>query len=805
MNNRTVFNIGLGLLGAIICVFVTLQLLPTADAQTSGGGTCSLASVNTGVDANLRGWMVIPSDTTLGGNPVSGCVGSTPSPAITLRNVNSGSSIILKCFEGSSGVAAPQESETVTIKGFPDNDNFGSTGATPIWTWNPGATCNSAPTFTAFCTSDGTSGGSARYGLVRIQVHAVRTTVVAYDVNSEQANPTPSGENDVGVYRCNPQPTVMQPTNQPSGATPWKGGQTYDARVTVNSAAYGSAPGNTGNLRVACNNKETSPASFQFSTSASVNNNLLEGSPDVWQTGCTLLHNATLTKTSSISLYSGTDFAIWDQASPPASVTFPSSKVATFTSHTLNRLLQTSGTCTHTLGGVSVVVINRGQTLTSNTCSWQTQADSTNVPNNQFGRAWYQRSANYRVTVDFPSLDGGWGASGDFSSAITATTSATTTTGLNYHKMMEEFSCSGRTDSCLQNWGNSTGLFDVTLTATFDGITIAKMSGGQNTSTFVISADTEFVHTRGLRDANGNAQSGVAVACQRTRSDSTLETAVSMGNTVASGNSPEVQFQVLTPQGQWSMTCTASFNGNSATYTIMFFHVPAFSGDTSTPIIWNVTVLSNSSAIVNISARPTVYDPASDGIICSFPDDVVHLDVRAFNVTTRLFSDVLVNHKPMVSHVPGTGCAFSYLFYAPQANLTRGADAFVSYNQSGRPLLNTEGYILTPLATNFTAAQTQLVIDMTTFFGTPMMTVFPLLILLLVALVGAGMNKRLPLFFMGFIDLFMVFMAASSVTSFSTLGFDFSQIAAALLLATTLITFIKAFMGTGTSSKQRVV
>ena len=684
------------LLLAIAAGAAILILLPAATAQTASSGTCSQAKTTIlGFASDYRAWTVLPNAESNPGSgpPVSCTFGSS---IATVYDVNAGASLVLKCDEQSIGATPPGAATSITVKGFPDNDNFNSPTSTAIWTWNVGTSCATHPTFTMWCTSDGTSTGALRYGIIRINVHPAKTTVPTYDVNSEDANGA------VGIVRCDPRPTSMQPANTPSGSNVWIGGNTYDATVTLNSAAYGASPGNTGNLRATCNNQESSPTSFQLGTSASTQNNALTGTPNAWQTGCTMKHNATLTKTSSISLYSGTDFARWDQSSPISGVTFPSNKVATYTSRTLTRTLTAGLSCTTGLDPV-----NRGNTETTSACGWQ-DANGVQVPNNHNAEGWYQRAGQWESWDDFPSANGTFGSSGSFSTSLAAKNAgcasqanapaaagacATATTGHAYHKLVQTCSASCTAgDANLENWGNTTGLFDVSSRWTFDGIHDSKTPGGANVSSFTGGTDTQYLQALGLRDANSALLSGKSVSCARTNPNSVMEPSTSMGSTDASGNSPEVNFDIKVPGGAWTVTCTSFEGGNTATYTITFNVVASFTGNIQSPVLFNVTYnatasIENGSARfdVNVTAGLREYDQLSDEIVNLTPDQPPRLTVLRYQAGVDEYSYLLVRKATMRQE--DAGRTYDYKFTVDLTALQRGMVAHATFNLSSAPFL----------------------------------------------------------------------------------------------------------------------
>lgn len=322
-----------------------------------------------------------------------------------------------------------------------------------------------------------------------------------------------------------------------------------------------------------------------------------------------------------------------------------------------------------------------------------TNARGEGEPSGAFFTVYYRRASQPdRDTTDFPQCNktsttaGVWGACDS-----TATSTAVATTGQTYVVEVSKWIDSGHTRLMVE--ANTTGLFDVSGTWSFDGINISKTSLGSNASSFTIGTDVEFTRAKGLHDANGNALSGKSVTCTRMRPDMTSETGTVMGATDASGNSPEQQFQVFAPQGLWTMDCTTSGGGNSASYHIAFFHVSAFTANSDMTLNWNVTVNQSGGYDVNLTVLIRTFDASVDGPVKSFADDVVKFTV--FNKTSSDQNDYLstIIFRAVGTQVNTLDSGYWTRFHANESDL-KPAFGYVTANITGRPFENGASFYL---------------------------------------------------------------------------------------------------------------
>lgn len=342
---------------------------------------------------------------------------------------------------------------------------------------------------------------------------------------------------------------------------------------------------------------------------------------------------------------------------------------------------------------VPVLFVQRGKVARCPTfASNVTNARGEGEPVGAFFTVYYRRATQPdRDTTDFPQCNktsvtaGVWGQCDSTASSV-----AVATTGQAYVVEVSKWTDSGHTRLLVE--ANTSGLFDVSGTWTFDGINISTSSLGTNKSSFTIGTDIEFARAKGLRDANGNALSGISVSCQRTKPDTTTETAVVMGVTSAAGDSPEQQFQVFAPQGLWQMTCSSSGSGNTATYHIGFFHVSAFTANTDMTLNWNVTQ-NGTLYDVNVTVLFRTYDPTFDAPIKSFPDDVIRVTV--FNRTSSTLSDYqsTIIYRKNATQLNPTDSAYYVNFQATALDLSP-AFAYATANITGRPFENGASYYL---------------------------------------------------------------------------------------------------------------
>lgn len=295
-------------------VLAGLALLVVAGAAAAGAVPASCASVT--LDAglgNTRTWYVGTGD-------VSGVfVCSTSSD--DLAEVDSGAGVLLVCRETTTGATPPEQAQVMTVRAYSDSDAFGSPSTAGLWTWqSPNCAAGASTTF--YCTSDGTSSGAPRYGLVRLVFRAQRTSLPTYDVNSDSTG-------NYGVIRCRPALSTLGDST-PAGSIapgPYQGGDTLRSTVAADAAPYSSASA-TARLDVACGASLQVVGSFVLTTSTSTLDKLISGDLATWPDDCTLQQKVVLTRKSAISGLSSLDYAAWDPSSGPAGVTYTGATAA---------------------------------------------------------------------------------------------------------------------------------------------------------------------------------------------------------------------------------------------------------------------------------------------------------------------------------------------------------------------------------------------------------------------------------------------------------------------------------------------
>lgn len=347
-------------------------------------------------------------------------------------------------------------------------------------------------------------------------------------------------------------------------------------------------------------------------------------------------------------------------------------------------------------GSISVVV-NRGEQTDCHTATVR-NARSQLDPG-AFLRTYYRRSAQPdRDTTDVPSCDstsGTGGSAGAWTCDSTVKTTATATTGLAYVVEVAKWFGSSRNTFVVS--ANTSGLYDVSSALTFDGINMTKCAASvptcDNVSAFTIGgSDNEYARAKGVRDQRGSFLSGLAISCQRTRPDSVTQPSVSMGNSDANGDSPVVQFTIEGPVGSWTMTCSTSANGNTASYSVMFFHTSAFTANIQVAVLWNVSKMRNGTYFANVSACYREFDQGTDSVIRIFPDSPPKLTVEQYDPATDLHDTLLVSRQIMTQEDTTSATCYRSNFY--DANLaTRDNFAYVAVNLTGSPFLGAEAFV----------------------------------------------------------------------------------------------------------------
>lgn len=619
-------------------------------------------------------------------------------PNVVLIERGTGDSITLQCQNrmiGTLGAAIP---DNIFIYAIPDNLDYPLNGAPTNHFWtstHTGTTCNNNLA-TFYCTHDGTNTGNPRFGLVRIVIRAVRTGIGSYDTNSDQTDSNGGYDKSSGVIRCDPKISTFTDAIA-GGASPttYVGGDTLRTTLTLTGPDY--KPANLGNIILPCNTGTANAGAASFTTATTTLNTIIQGTFQQFPDDCTIKQNLTLTRNSELTDINTQKYVRWNTTNAPADVTFPTVNGQTLLTAVrdakpLDRTLTASSCAIHLNAGAhpTITIVNRGEAL-ENHCTWK-NARNENTPTGRIARAYTIRSSQpWRDTTDFLSADASFGASSDLSYATTAKTTATTSTGLLYRQQIETFGDSTRADGVLFNVGNSTGLFDVKSAWSFAGINMTKLPGEANVSLFTISLDQEFATARILTNARGEILTGKSVTCFRTKPNSDIETGVSMGTTDSNGDSQTKEFQVIPPQGEWDMTCTTSENGNSASYTVSFFHTSGVTSGTNIAVSFNVT--SNTTGTwANISAIIRYYEGACDCVEKAFPDDLVKLTLQAYNTTSAKW-DIVITERTIMQPPIITESNYNTTIKLNNSYMAFPILASVTTNITGKPFIALATYL----------------------------------------------------------------------------------------------------------------
>lgn len=480
---------------------------------------------------------------------------------VTLKEIHAGEVITLVCRERTTGTLPPGAATTITVRGYADNAAFGTPATTGIWTW-ASPNCASDVTTTRYCTVDGTNGAAPYYGFVRLMVNAVRTTVPTYDVNSDQTT--------WGVYYCNPRITAFTDGNPTSSPTTYVGSDTYRTSVTYDSTKYTS--GVSARVDLICDSATTVPGSIEPGTSAVTTDATIKGRPDQWPTGCTITQKLVITKTSAISGLTSSPIYKFDTGSAPSGVTFNGARSeATRTTKPLNRILTVASCAENINAETGITRAHRGEAVTT-TCVL-TNARSEFIASGRLSTGWTQRATQSAYdTTDFLSTDFTVGSNGAATWTSTAKTTATNTNGtapLDYVAEARTWG-SSRTDAELYNWGNSTGILDVSTAFNVPVNSWRTACSGTQTSVFIIASDIAAMTEGPTQDTRGNVVTR-SLTSSRTyiEADTSAAIASDSANGITTGTSPCHSITPVAPAStKWDVTATITdANGNSGTGT----------------------------------------------------------------------------------------------------------------------------------------------------------------------------------------------------------------------------------------------
>lgn len=544
---------------AIAAMLVLVVLLtPGADAAAVAGTCANVVRDNAGLGA--RTWYV-------GVGTNAGVACSTSTDAIL--EANSGDTFTLKCRESTTGTP-PDAAETLTIYVVDDEGDFGlsTTSARTVRTIGvSGASCTTEQSYTLACTSNGDTTGAARYGVLRVAVRATRTSVPAYDVDSDT-------EGNWGLLRCNPRLTAFTDALTTTGAGPatYVGGDTLRTTSTVDAAAYKTGTNTRADLT--CATKTTSPGSVQLGTGGVTIDQQIKGRPDEWPDDCTLIQKLTITRKSAISGLTDQDYARWDTSTPISGVTYTGQEAAR-TAKPLDRTTPITGTCQVTVGVEPCVErARRGETVTITLTVKNARGED--LPSGRLVRAYLQRATQPAYdTTDAPLADPtvgsagatSWNARLDPGADGTGATHTNDTVALDYNVQLRSYGAS-RTDAELYGWANSTNLLDVSKLFSGAVNTWKGSCTGTQTGVFILASEDVVAQTEGAwRDARGNT---VTASLSVTRTYRNPDYGTDLGDDSATTTTGTTSCHTKSPappaSANWRFGATATdADGNSGT------------------------------------------------------------------------------------------------------------------------------------------------------------------------------------------------------------------------------------------------
>lgn len=231
---------------------------------------------------------------------------------LTPATANAGSAFTYSCEDTTTGAIPPADADAngITVRAYADNTGFpDSTGGAPFFSRaHSPADCDGVTDFTFFCTADGTSGGSPRYGPVRLYIRALRTGVGAYDDNSDEGNQgTDIGR--WGMARCDPKETSLSLTSK----SVFVGGDTIQSRIILDASAYTNV--RPGMIRIKCGSGGSADGAGGFDSSSNYLFSTTINTPNFVE-GCTNLKaNVSFTRTMAQSGWTTAFYANWNALS----------------------------------------------------------------------------------------------------------------------------------------------------------------------------------------------------------------------------------------------------------------------------------------------------------------------------------------------------------------------------------------------------------------------------------------------------------------------------------------------------------
>ena len=227
---------------AVCAAGVLLVAATEAQADANAGACASTAASSAGA---TRVWRVsTPAD-----SANASCITQQPTEGF-LQNPG-GDGVTLVCNEFTTGATPPGAPTSLTISFHEDDSYFDILPENALFT-RAAPTCNNGNRITVYCTDDGTVSGDPIFGLIRLRVRAVRTTVLTYDVNSDTDALT---SDSWGAFRC--LTTIdgwSENTDQfPGVFVPM---DTYATEIVL-GGAYANSSRSFGDGRAGCQNRVT--------------------------------------------------------------------------------------------------------------------------------------------------------------------------------------------------------------------------------------------------------------------------------------------------------------------------------------------------------------------------------------------------------------------------------------------------------------------------------------------------------------------------------------------------------------------
>lgn len=597
----------------------------------------------------------------------------------TILTVSPGDPFYLVCQHTTIGVPTALPATAISLSIVDEAVSFPSNNPTTVRTVVLGgadlSTCTTSgagPTspIAFYCTDDGQSGGNPRAGILRLHVRVERAAglgdyVTSSDVGSNARH---------GIVDCtNTISAFAEGASPPTGN--YRGGNNIGITIAAGNISYRS--GNDMNATVQCDGyTDTRIGSLDVTTTNQSITNILKGARTDYANSCDLrLYTYPLFSTLE-GFTSRRYFTI--NATTDGALTGDGGVVNDIT-RTVNRNLAVYNACErHLVIGMhpSITAANRGQTIELH-CQFRRASDATDVTNNQLARAWITDDGSFSEDIDASDpFDTTFGSQG----SVAATYALKTTAPTGPHVMAVQTYGVSRTEAEIYNFGIGNNSIELSSQYFFDNILHAKMANGtDNFTEFAIGLDQAFITPRGLATVNGVLVSGAPTSCERfTPPPVTSFDSKSHGTTDANGDAEEKQYDPSVPRGTWSLTCTATLNGNTAVYTIEFEYTSQFTADTKITIAYR-EIGDN----LNFTVVWRQYDPDTDNVTLLAPEGNVTLFFQQETINGDLLYPPVLKVQ-MTKYCP-LACAAWYI-EVPKADIitpNRNTIVYAHGNVSG--------------------------------------------------------------------------------------------------------------------------